>query len=212
MTDKSYLAGRIYEKKGWLKSMTHKFDPKHAGRLDEPERKKILDPLRVLAPLNLAPGMHVADVGCGTGYFTLPMAEAVKETGKILAIDISRELLVHAEEKLHAAGIFNVDLITSKETSIPVPYGAVDAALVANVLHEVNGQTTFLREIWRLLKEDGVLLIVEWKKEETPHGPPLEDRLSPDQVVGLAELAGFGSRSVSEVGIYHYAVLLEKLT
>ncbi|MHB1421305.1 MAG: hypothetical protein ACYCX4_17285 [Bacillota bacterium] len=46
--------------------MTHKFDQKHAGRLDEPERKKILDPLHVLAPLNLAPGMHVADVGCGS--------------------------------------------------------------------------------------------------------------------------------------------------
>ncbi|MHB1420084.1 MAG: class I SAM-dependent methyltransferase [Bacillota bacterium] len=192
--------------------MTHKFDPKHAVRLDEPERKKILDPARVLASLNLAAGMHVADVGCGTGYFTLPMAEAVKETGKILAVDISRELLDYAEEKLSAARISNVEFITSEETSIPVPEGAIDAAFVANVLHEVNGQTAFLLEIRRLLKGQGALLVVDWKKEETPIGPPLEDRLSPEQVVGLAELAGYGVQAVSDVGIYHYAVLFKKLT
>lgn len=195
------------------KSVAHKFDPHHAGRQEDAERRKLLDPSRVLAPLKLSPGMRVADVGCGIGYFTLPLAAAVKEMGKVLAIDISQELLARAEENLRAAGMVNVDFVTSAETSIPLPEGAVDAALAVNVLHEVEvkKQPAFLREIRRLLKGGGALLVVEWKKEETPKGPPLKDRLTPDQVVGLAEQAGFGNPAISEVGPYHYAVRLERL-
>lgn len=192
--------------------MAHKFDPHHAGRLEDPERKKFLDPSRVLAPLKLSPGMHVADVGCGIGYFTLPLAAAVGEKGKVLAIDTSKELLARAEENLRAAGMANVEFITSAETSIPLPDGAVDATFLANVLHEVERRPAFLREIRRLLPASGAMLVVEWKKEETPKGPPLEDRLTPDQVIGLAEQAGFGNPAVSEVGPYHYAVRLERLS
>lgn len=186
--------------------MSHKFDPRHAGRLDDPERRRFLDPARISTLLELRPGEVVADVGCGTAYFTLELARAVGPEGKVYALDISEELLARAGEKVAAAGMDNVALVLSREVQIPLPGAQVDAALLANVLHEVGEKEAFLAEVGRVIRPAGRLLVVEWKKIATPKGPPVDHRLEPGEVIALAGGAGFSGATLVEIGPYHYGV------
>jgi len=186
--------------------LTHKFDPRHAGRLDDPERRKFLDPEKIAALLELEPGLVVADVGCGTGYFALELARAVGPGGKVYAVDISEELLARAGEKAAAAGINNVEFILSREALIPLSGAQVDAVLLANVLHEVQDREAFLAEVGRIIRPTGRLLVVEWKKIATPKGPPVNHRLEPGEVIASAGGAGFSGATLVEIGPYHYGV------
>lgn len=191
--------------------MGHKFDPREIAKLENPERKQFMPPEQVLAPMGLAPRMRVADVGCGTGYFTAPMAKAVAPEGRVFAIDIAREMLDRAVNNLRLADITNVEFIQSTENNIPLPDGSADAALLANTLHEAEKPVELLREILRIITTGSQLLVVEWIPEETPKGPPVGDRISPEQVIALAKQAGFGNGVVTPVGPYHYGVRVEKL-
>lgn len=186
--------------------MPHRFDPAHADRLLSPERVQMHDPDLVLDAIGLAPGMAFADVGCGPGLFTLPAAERVGGEGRVYALDVQQEMLARTEERAAAAGLGNVQAILSDGAKLPLPDAAVDAALLANVLHESPDRVRFLAEIGRTLRPGGVLGVVDWKKEEMPMGPRLSDRLSPDQVEADLRAAGFEVEAAFAVGPRHYGI------
>ncbi len=186
--------------------MPHRFDPMHADRLLSPERRQMQDPDAILGAIGLSPGMRLADVGCGPGFFTLPAAERVGDEGRVYALDVQREMIARTEARAAAAGLANVQAMLSKEAELPLADGAVDAALLANVLHESPDRVTFLAEIGRTLRPGGVLGVVDWRKEEMPMGPPLDDRLSPDQVEADLRAAGFEVEGSFPAGTRHYGI------
>lgn len=187
--------------------MPHKFDPAHRRRLEDPDRFRLLLPRDLLIRAGLRAGMTVADVGCGPGFFTLPAAEIVGPAGRVYAIDISRQVLKSVREKARDARLNNIETVLAEESSVPLPDGAVQFALLAFVLHEAVQPGAFAHEVARLLAPGGRLLLLEWKKEETPAGPPLRDRLTPEECEGW--LVGSGLRIVerSEPNAYHYGLL-----
>ncbi len=186
--------------------MPHKFDPSHADRLLGPERRKLNDPDAILGALGVSPGMRLADVGCGPGFYTLPAAERVGDEGRVYALDVQHEMIARTEERAAEAGLDNVQGMLSKEAELPLPNEAVDVALLANVLHESPDRVTFLAEIGRTLRRDGVLGVVDWRKEEMPMGPPVSDRLSPDQVEADLRAAGFEVEGQFPAGPRHYGI------
>jgi ubiquinone/menaquinone biosynthesis C-methylase UbiE len=186
--------------------MPHRFDPAHADRLLSPERRQMQDPDAILDAIGVSPGVRLADVGCGPGFFTLPAAERVGDGGRVYALDVQPEMVARAEERAAEAGLGNVQAMLSKEFGLPLPDGAVDAALLANVLHESPDRVRFLSEIGRTLQPGGVIGVVDWLKEEMPMGPPLADRLSPDQVEADLRAAGFEVEGTFSAGPRHYGV------
>jgi ubiquinone/menaquinone biosynthesis C-methylase UbiE len=102
-----------------------------------------------------------------------------------------------------------VETFVSTEEKIPISDESVDLALMANVLHELDGYTT-LKEVYRLLKPKGVLAVLEWKKEETRFGPPIWERLTPNQTIEIVEKTGFKVKDMSPIGPYHYLVIAAK--
>ncbi len=190
--------------------MAHKFDPAHADRLDGDERRSWQPPDLVLAGLNLREGETFLDVGCGSGYFSLPAARLVGPTGHVYAVDISLEMLMRVGRRIYAEGVVNVETVLSRETNIPLPDGCADAALLANVLHEADDRPALLREIHRLVRPGGRLLVVDWRKAETPAGPPVEDRLEPEVAEAEAVAAGWRLRGPVEAGPYHWGRLCER--
>jgi len=187
----------------------HRFDVRNAYLLDSPQRREFLNPENILKRINVKPGMKVADVGCGTGFFAIPAAKIVGPEGKVFAIDVQEEMVAILSKKIQRLKIRNIKAVVSREEEIPLPDESVDLALMASVLHELEDHKT-LGEVHRFLKPHGVLAVLEWKKKKTEFGPPLWERLTPNQTKRILEKAGFRVREVSSVGPYHYLVISEK--
>ncbi len=186
--------------------MAHKFDPKQMHRLEDPERRRWMPPEQALAGLELGSGQVLADIGCGPGYFTVPAARMVGAAGRVYAIDISLDMLMRIGQQKFNEGLSQVETVLSKETNIPLADGVADAVLLSNVLHEAEDPAALLAEALRLTRPGGRLLVVDWRKEPTPMGPPVEERLEPEQVVELAERVGWRPAGDWEIGPYHWGL------
>ncbi len=191
--------------------MAHKFDPAHADRLDSDERRSWQPPDLILTGLDLREGEILLDVGCGSGYFSVPAARLVGPAGRVYAVDISLEMLMQVGRRIYAEGLVNVETVLSRETNIPLPDACADAALLANVLHEAEDRPALLGEVHRLVRPGGRLLVVDWVKTETPAGPPVADRLEPEAAEAEAAAAGWRLRGPAEAGPYHWGRLFERV-
>ena len=187
-----------------------RIDPKHMDRLLSPERRRWQDPDLVLQTLGVTEGMTVADIGSGPGFFTLPAARRVGPSGKVYALDVEPAMLERVKERAAEEGVTNVEALLSQEDELPLPSRSIDRVMIVNVLHEVEDPTKMIGEILRVLKKLGVVGVVEWKKEAGEWGPPLEERLAPEQVETLLREAGFANTELFEVGPRHYGVLGRK--
>jgi ubiquinone/menaquinone biosynthesis C-methylase UbiE len=184
--------------------MVHKFDAKKAGILDDPERVKILDPASILEKLELKAEIVLADLGCGTGFFSIPAARRVK---KVFALDIQEEMLDILREKIKKEKITNIEVILSGESSIPLSDKSVDILLMANVFHELEDKLSLLKEVKRVLKMNGRLIIIDWKKMEMDFGPPFKERLDEKDVINTCIGNGFTLLEKSNMGPYNYLLI-----
>ncbi|OGS60030.1 MAG: hypothetical protein A3K59_08840 [Euryarchaeota archaeon RBG_19FT_COMBO_69_17] len=182
----------------------HKFDPAHRAHLDAPERREYLDPERILDAFAVGPGLRLADVGAGTGFFALPAARRVGRSGRVYAIDLTEAMLEELRSRAPtAAG--NLEVVPSTEDRIPLPDRSVDVAFLACVLHELDGPGT-LRECARILAPGGRLAIVDWVKKDQDIGPPREHRLSESEAAAVLGAAGFRVARTFPAGPHHYGI------
>lgn len=191
--------------------MAHKFDPEKMDRLLDPSRRESNDPDRVLELLRLQPGETLADVGSGPGWFTLPLAKRVGPEGRVYALDVEQRMLDRLAERAQAEQLTNIEALVIQEGKAwPVPDARCDAALVANVLHEVEDTGTFISELRRILRREGRVLVIEWRPDgPTDVGPPSHHRLSEQEVRDMMEAGGFNLLSRETVGPHHYGLLFK---
>jgi len=187
--------------------MAHKMPVEMAAILLDQGRKQHLDPEMILRQIGVKPGGAVADIGCGPGYFTLPMSQRVGPMGRVFAVDVQVEMLQLLAQRLGA--LSNVDLIHSAEDKIPLADGIVDLALMVNIFHELEGDAT-LKEVRRILRPNGELVIIDWQKKEMEIGPPFEERYRAHEVESVIASMGFGKRGVIMAGPYHYGLVFVK--
>ncbi|NOX67495.1 MAG: class I SAM-dependent methyltransferase [Chlorobi bacterium] len=121
-----------------------------------------------------------ADIGCGPGYFTLPLAHKVK---KIFAIDISEKMLTVCKKRAEKESLNNIEYIESTGESINLQPDTLDKALLVNVLHEFIDKEKAVREINKLLHLKGYAFVIDWKYEDMDFGPPFGHRLPTQKVV-----------------------------
>ncbi len=192
----------------------HKFPPEHAAVLDDAGRRRLLPPEEILQAMDLAEGETLVDVGCGTGFFALPAARMVGESGQVYALDTSTTMLAKLQDKLASVDAHgNIKALVSQESALPLPDGCADAALLAIVLHEADDAVTLLREIHRCLIPGGRLGLVEWHKTDTWQpgaGPPPGERLSPEKAASLITSAGFQLERQWDPGPLHYCLLFSR--
>ena len=188
----------------------NRFDPGQLERLLNPERRQGQDPEAILDALGLQPGMVAADIGSGPGFFTLPMADRVGPSGKVYAVDVEPRMIERLLERSAESGVSNIEALLFQGDSLPLPDEGIDAALMANVLHELEDQGSILRQVANSLRPGGVLAVVEWKKEGTESGPPAHIRLGPGEVEVLLNEAGYQAVTPFDVGPNHYGLRARK--
>ncbi len=194
--------------------MTEKFDPAHAGKLENPQRLVELPPENVVALLDLKGAETVVDYGAGTGLYTIPVARALT-TGRVLAVDEHAELLEYITAKAAAAGLPPGRLVRvhTRENRVPLGDGAADRVLLLNVLHHIWDEPAATGEIVRVLAPGGRLVVVDYAQMDRPVGPSNDHVLSLDQVRAAVAGLGLPELAVHEPGVvgrYQIAVLAEK--
>lgn len=180
-----------------------------AHKLENPERLIWLPPGEVLSLLPLRPGHIVADIGAGTGYFALPLARIVGAAGRVFAVDLQPEILAFLRAKLVAPQApLNIEVIHGSADACALPDASCDIVFIANVWHELPDDTTALREFRRILKQNGMLAVVDWRSDtQPPPGPPLDHRIRLADVRTTIANAGWTVEREGNVGTYSYFVL-----
>ncbi|WP_290588502.1 methyltransferase domain-containing protein [Alicyclobacillus sp.] len=177
------------------------------NRLLDDDRKKLLPPDTVLQHLELGPEHSVADIGCGPGYFSLPMARMAR---RVYAVDVSEEMLDVLKRRADEAGVENIEPIQALADRIPLQDASVDRILCAFVLHEVDDLPRTLAEFRRLLGPDGKLMVIEWDKKPMEMGPPEHERIEMTELSKRMEEAGFHTECW-DLNPYHYVVLARRM-
>jgi len=136
-----------------------------AAWLERPEREDEEQPSRAVAALDIRPGQVVADVGAGSGYYTVRLAERVGPTGRVFAADIQPEMLDLLRSRVKRARLDQVELVRSTETEPGLPEGLFDLVLMVDVYHELARPQEVLRKLRASLKPDGRLVLIEFRKE-----------------------------------------------
>jgi precorrin-6B methylase 2 len=145
-----------------------------AAWLERPEREAEEAPTKAVAALRLRPGQVVADIGAGSGYYTLLIGAAVGPRGRVYATDIQPEMLALIQKKIEARRVANVELVLGTPTESRLPDSSVDLALMVDVYHELAQPQMFLRSLKRAIKPGGRLVLIEFRKE-SPDVPIREE-------------------------------------
>lgn len=162
-----------------------------ADWLNRPEREREEDTALAIKELALRPGMVVADIGAGTGYFSIRIARHVLPGGKVLANDIQPEMLERLKVNAKAADVANIDTILGTESDPRLPENAVDLVIMVDVYHELSRPQRMLGHIRAALKPGGKLVLLEYRKEDP--GVPIrpEHKMSIVEVKAEVEPEGY---------------------
>jgi SAM-dependent methyltransferase len=186
----------------------HPFDgaDRWARVFDDPGRDKWQKPREVVAALKLEPGMTVADIGAGTGYFNRHLAEAVGPGGTVLALDAEPGMVEHMKDRAVEESTPNVRAVLVEPSDPRLPERGVDLALIVDTYHHIDDRLRYFERVKRALKPGGRLAVIDFLKKPIPVGPRPDHKIPREHVVGELETVGF--RLVEEPDLLPYQYFL----
>jgi ubiquinone/menaquinone biosynthesis C-methylase UbiE len=177
----------------------------HGGfSLDETTRRSWYNPDAILKELQL--GMVFVDVGCGDGFFSILAATKVGKKGKVYAVDIDASAIEKVKQKAKAGGLENISAKTGRAEETVFCKNCSDFIFFSMDLHDFSDPVKVLQNAKQMIKPNGQLLDLDWKKIEMPFGPPVTIRFSEKKASELIESAGFTVTDVKDAGRYHYLI------
>ncbi|UWG95418.1 methyltransferase domain-containing protein [Dehalobacter sp. DCM] len=174
-------------------------------KFENPARLDELKPRETLLRIGLTENDTVCDIGAGTGVFTLPAAEITRNT--VYALDINEDMLAILDDKIQSGQIKNIVLQKVRDKRYDLEDGSIAIALMVTVLHEVESKLQIIKEIKRILKENGKLAVIEFHKRPTTSGPPVEQRLSQDEVKEMMAYSDFTTCDEFDLGDNFYCLV-----
>ncbi len=189
------LFAQAHQEKTHADHMEHRFDhpEQFAKMFDDPARDAWQMPERVIAALGLKRGDVVADVGSGTGYFTVRLAKS-DAAPKVYASDIEPSMVTYLRDRAAKEGLKNVVPVQAAADTPNLPE-QVDLVLIVDTYHHIGGREAYFRRLAKSLKPGGRVAIIDFKLD-SPDGPPKEFRLTPAQF--KAEMAKAGYKLVAQ--------------
>ena len=180
-----------------------------AAWLDRPEREAEEAPSRAIAALGIAPGSVVADVGAGSGYYTVRLSQVVGPKGRVVATDLQPGMLDLILKKVERQGLTNVTLVQGRPDDPNLPAATFDAIVMVDVYHELASPQIFVRRLREALKPTGRLVLIEFRLED-PRVPIREvHKMSVAQVRQELGADGFQIEKVIDVLPWQHIIVLK---
>lgn len=168
------------------------------------------DPKSNILQLGLREGMKIADLGAGTGHYTLAAAGAVGRDGRVYGVDVQEDVLKHALDSAHRMGLRNVEIIwgnIEQKGGTKLKEASMDAVVLSNALFQVERKEGLVEEIKRILKPGGRLLVIDWAGTYNGMGPHPEDVVTEHAAEELFITNGFHKVKDFRAGAHHYAIV-----
>ena len=179
-----------------------------AGWLERPEREDEEAPSKALDALELKPGMVVADIGAGSGYYSTRIAKRVGPTGRVYATDIQQGMIDILDRRITAEGLTNITTVLGGMDDPRLPPASIDLAIMVDVYHELQQPQVFLQRLKDTFKPNGRLVLLEFRKED-PKVPILEvHKMSVAEVKQEMEAEGFVLDKVIDVLPWQHIIVL----
>ncbi len=169
----------------------HQDSKAYIAMLEDPKRDEYQKPHEVITALGLNTGEVVADIGAGSGYFTFRLARHVGNTGRIYAVDVSPDMIVHLNRRVRDLQMKNVVTILSAPDDPLLADASIDRFFICDTWHHISNHARYLALMKRMLKPGGQVVMIDFKKAETPVGPPREMRIARDDLLEEMEANGF---------------------
>lgn len=171
------------------------------------------DPAKNIEQFGLLRGMHVADFGSGSGFYTIAAAKSVGDGGRVYAIDIQKELLHKIKNEANIEHIFNIEIIwgdIEKIGGTKLRNSSVDAVIASNIFFQVESKDTLCLEAKRILKKGGKILVVDWTDSFGGLGPRQSDVFSMLSARELFQKNDFVFDKEFNAGEHHYGLIFKK--
>ena len=172
------------------------------------ERRSYQDPFKIAKAIGVKKGMTVVDMGCGPGFFTLPLAKLVGPKGMVYAVEANPTMLKHLRDNIRKtdANGNRIKAIHANVSRTRIPTASADVVLLARILHDIEDKGDFLKEVGRICKPHGRVVDLDWKRIRMNHGPPYSITLSKPRSTKILEENGFRVVGSFNPGKYHYGI------
>jgi ubiquinone/menaquinone biosynthesis C-methylase UbiE len=177
--------------------------------LDSKKRENLIPPEELISQMPIEKNHTLLDVGAGSGFFTLPMAEST--SSKVYAMDPDRRMLSIIEEKAKEKGLNNIELLEDYLENLSLQNDSIDFVMASLILHEVSSLSKALSKIYEVLKTGGHLLCLEYEKDDLIiEGPPMSIRIGSEELEKTLPLIGFDIVKKTKINDAIYTVLAVK--
>jgi ubiquinone/menaquinone biosynthesis C-methylase UbiE len=187
-------------------------DPKFLSKiafLDSKQREQLIPPEVLISQMPLQKNHTILDVGAGTGFFTIPMAE--RTSGKVYAMDPDHRMLRVIEDKAKEKELTNIELVQDYIENLSLQKNTVDFVMASLILHEVSSLTQALSIIFEVLKTGGHLLCLEYEKDDLIiEGPPMHIRIQSEDLEKTLLTLGYDVVKKTKINDAVYTVLAVK--
>ena len=171
---------------------------------EDPKRETRQKPDEIIALFGDISGKTIIDIGSGTGYYSFRLAE---KGAKVIATDVDERFLEYMEKKKVE---IQDSLVSTRLTEYNDPLLSpqeVDHAIIVNTYHHIDNRIRYFKKVFEGLKERGVLMVVDFKKQESSHGPPLAHRIAKEQVMKELKQSGFSSFEIDTNRLEDYYII-----
>ncbi len=172
------------------------------------------DPIKIVEQSGIQTGMEIADLGSGSGHYSLAIARALVSTGKVYAIDIHKDILTRLKNNAVKEKLFNVEVIwgdIDKLNGTKLRDFSVDMVFMCNILFQIENKEVVVNEVKRILKPGGRVVLVDWEDSFGGLGPKPQVVVSKIAATSLFEKSGFHLDREISAGSHHYGLIYKKL-
>ncbi len=169
----------------------HQDSKAYISFLEDPKRDEYQKPNEVIAALNLREGEVIGDIGAGSGYFSFRFAHHVGEKGRVYAVDINPDMIVYMNRRIRELNLKNVMTVLAVPDDPLLPDASIDRFFICDTWHHIEGHAHYLALLKRMLKPGGQVIMIDFQKRQLPLGPPLEMKISREDLIKEMDTNGF---------------------